>query len=165
MPLDPAVAALGGAALGAILSGAATWLAEHARWNRQLDVRWDETRLRLYVDFLEAMQAGKECLNSRAQGDWSSSNEESAARQTTDRRLAEIRLISSDQVYHAALDYAMALRDLVFSKLTEISSEEYAVRAQIWGQCHDDFFKAAREELLTHPSSQRSLRRRQRRPR
>lgn len=42
---------LAAVAIGAITTYAATTLADRSRWKRQVGIRWDESRLRAYVDF------------------------------------------------------------------------------------------------------------------
>ncbi len=150
MPLDPAVAALTGAGIGAVLAGASTWLIERARWHRQLSTRWDEKKLTIYAEFFVAMEDHRARVLEKDDTDITKAKETRDNRkETRDYRevLREIQLLSSSDVYAAAARWIDAVNvlifDLVFNPPAYFTNEEAVDRAR------DEFAKAARRELLT----------------
>lgn len=156
VPLDPAVAALAGTGLGAVLGGVAAWLIDRARWERQLDTRWDETRLAVYAQFLVAMQAylpvqmAVRSGNSRDQEAlaWKESLEHLAV---ISSKLSEMRLISSPEVHQVALSWFEAINGVIAAD----GLDDFLEKRRLANQAHDDFVETAGRELLS-PAKRRT---------
>lgn len=125
MPLDPAIAALAGTGLGAVLGGASAWLVERARWHRQLSTRWDEIKLGRYAElffmideFFHLSGIAKLHDGHYSQGEDIARLEElaedwkRAAKQVSSigARLNELEIIASPVVSRAANDWWRAAR-------------------------------------------------------
>lgn len=158
MPLDPAVAALTGAGIGAVLAGASTWLIERARWHRQLSTRWDEKKLTIYAEFFVAMDDHRARVleeDDRARALEKGDQDITNAKETRDHRketrdyrevLREIQLLSSPDVYAAAARWIDAVNVLMFD-LT-LNPPAYFKNEEAVAQAREEFSKAARRELL-----------------
>lgn len=124
MPLDPAIAALAGTALGAVLGGTSAWLIEQTRWNRQLSTRWDEIKLGRYAELFVMMDEFSDLMmiaklhDHYSEGDDIAKVEEStadwkrAAKQFSSigARLNELEIIASPVVSRAAYGWWRAAR-------------------------------------------------------
>lgn len=145
MALDPALAALSGAAVGAL----STWLLERARWARQLHTRWDEARLSRYGQFLVSMNAYHVGRLKMLGVPWVLEGKETEDRDrhlsNISNCLSEMKVLSSEEVHTAALEWFQAVECLVALQEDDAAAH-FASRAKV-GACHDQFLSLAKKEL------------------
>lgn len=154
MPLDPAVAALAGTAIG----GASAWLVERARWKRQLDIRWDETRLARYVELFTLMDEHCDIFEYKRLDDTfcSSSDPDKVQRSGKDwkescqrasrvkARLNEIEILSSSEVSEAAYRCWYALAHYI----QDPRADDTSARHKSYEAAKDKLVEATRRELV-----------------
>lgn len=144
MPLDPAVAALAGTALGAGIGAYSTWMIERARWQRQETTRWNEVRRSRYAGLLVAMNERvlAFCADEEEGSDERTEQRDSQTSTAVRKLMGEIELIATPAVYKAAHDWFQGVGYFLTGKSYDWFDE---MRKNYDG--HERFVAEVRKEL------------------
>ncbi len=150
MPLDPALAAIGGTAVGGFI----TWAVERSRWNRQQSVRWDETRRTVYAETLVTLEGLEghvySAYRSRQVKAGSEAKDLKSCLDDLDKlraSSAEIDIVSSGKIAKLARDQKMLSSDLITLAAFEEDRDRWDDKLQEWRDNYFAFIKEIRQEL------------------
>ncbi len=144
MAVDPALAAIGGTAVGGFI----TWAIERARWKRQQSVRWDETRLSRYTDLFVSMDRYLEYSLKIKAGLTDEDTTESSRKhlELVSTRLSEIEVISLPAVHAAAVTWLDEIYNHISSPFHDDVDKQLARMGKI-RHCRQLFINEAKKEL------------------
>lgn len=152
-------AAVVGTLAGASVGGGITWVIERSKWSRQLNIRWDDTRRRLYGEFAGAIRGWELNVTSIIEDPDMRRRRQvipgqlrdviSSYAATARRSLPEIEIVGGRDVAETALRLHNACADLAGLVMKRLGpdSEEAKLERQAYDTAYWAFIDAARKEL------------------
>jgi hypothetical protein len=161
LAISAEIAALGGVALGAILSFAASYMAERASWRRSQGVRWDERRLAAYADYSHAVKDQVALAGRIAAGRGFDSGVEplnpsqenlALLAEAEARRTAvgeTVRLLADSETLRAAREMTLYARklDWLVRGRPEVEGEDWKLAYLKYAEARDHYITCARKSL------------------